>query len=68
MTPPSTITVIEFWRRGMMGNEYISSRLFWNLSRARTHLILSGYRAMDSEELIYIKDALRAVLTCRSVE
>lgn len=62
------IYIIEFWRRGLSGNEYCHCKPFIDNSRARKHLYLNGYKIMEGEEFIYLRGDMRAVVTEREVE
>ena len=65
-SPPYTVYIIEFWRRTIEGREYISSRLFSELSKAIKYLTLNSYNIID--ENVYNKGEIRAIITERTVE
>lgn len=52
----------------MEGYEYSSNRLFYSHTKARMKLIMSGFKQVDDEELIFKKDGMKAVITEREIE
>jgi hypothetical protein len=65
-SPPTSITIIEYWRKVFDGREFTSNRLFWHEKNAREALVNSGYRQVDDN--VYVKNDMKAIITERTIE